>query len=60
MDSRRKYNNFYVSFGGIKIMAKSDCVFAGEENSDGLVWCEKKNIYVTAKERDTCEFYQPK
>jgi len=41
-------------------MAKSDCVFAGEENSEGLVWCEKKNIYVTAKEKDTCEFYDKK
>jgi len=41
-------------------MAKSDCVFAGEENSEGLIWCQQKNIYVTAKEKDTCEFYQPK
>lgn len=41
-------------------MAKSDCVFAGEENSDGLVWCEKKNIYVSAKEKDTCPDYDKK
>ncbi|MFW9825162.1 MAG: hypothetical protein ACFFDB_09850 [Promethearchaeota archaeon] len=39
-------------------MAKSDCKFAGAENSDGLIWCEKKNIYVTAKEKDTCEYYE--
>ena len=41
-------------------MAKSDCVFAGEENSEGLIWCEKKNIYVTAKEKDICGDYQKK
>ena len=39
-------------------MAKSDCVHAGDENSEGLVWCNKKNIYVSAKEKDTCGDYQ--
>ncbi|MFW9846475.1 MAG: hypothetical protein ACFFD6_06995 [Candidatus Thorarchaeota archaeon] len=39
-------------------MAKSDCVHAGDENPQGLVWCEKKKIYVSAMEKDTCEFYE--
>lgn len=38
-------------------MASSDCVHAGDENSDGLIWCKKKKLYVTAKEKDTCEYY---
>ncbi|MGQ4876565.1 MAG: hypothetical protein ACP6IY_21070 [Promethearchaeia archaeon] len=37
-----------------------DCKYAGEENSEGLLWCEKKKIYVTGKEQDTCSFYEPK
>ncbi|MEE9379361.1 MAG: hypothetical protein V3V33_15155 [Candidatus Lokiarchaeia archaeon] len=41
-------------------MVKSDCVFAGTVNSAGLVWCEKKNIYVSAQEKDSCEFYEKK
>ena len=41
-------------------MAKSDCVYAGQENADGLVWCDKKNIYVTAKEKDTFSDYEKK
>jgi hypothetical protein len=41
-------------------MANSDCIHAGEENSEGLIWCNKKNIYVTAKEKDTCPDYQKK
>ena len=38
----------------------SDCVFAGEVNDQGLIWCEKKNIYVTGKEKETCEYYKKK
>ncbi|MHA1294240.1 MAG: hypothetical protein ACTSQJ_16425 [Promethearchaeota archaeon] len=39
-------------------MVKCDCKWAGEENSDGLHWCEKKQIYVTGKEQDTCQDYE--
>jgi hypothetical protein len=39
-------------------MAKSDCKHAGEENADGLIWCEKKNVYTTGKEKDTCPDYE--
>ncbi|MFX0055196.1 MAG: hypothetical protein ACFFAX_00285 [Promethearchaeota archaeon] len=41
-------------------MAISDCKYAGGANAQGLVWCEKKNIYVSAKEKDSCEFYEKK
>ncbi len=62
MEARRKYVYFYskirINIGGIKKMAKSDCKYAGDENSDGLVWCTKKNIYVSAKEKDTCTDYE--
>ena len=39
-------------------MAKSDCIHAGDENSAGLVWCAKKNIYVSATEKDSCPDYE--
>ncbi|MHA1907282.1 MAG: hypothetical protein ACW98Y_08305 [Candidatus Thorarchaeota archaeon] len=39
-------------------MASSDCVHAGDANSSGLLWCKKKNIYVSAQERDTCPDYE--
>ena len=39
-------------------MATSDCKYAGATDPNGLVWCEKKNIYVSAKEKDSCEFYE--
>ncbi|MHA1283300.1 MAG: hypothetical protein ACTSVV_05210 [Promethearchaeota archaeon] len=39
-------------------MVACDCKWAGEENSNGLHWCEKKQIYVTGKEQDTCEFFE--
>ncbi|MFW9804225.1 MAG: hypothetical protein ACFFFC_16310 [Candidatus Thorarchaeota archaeon] len=41
-------------------MATSDCRYAGNTNPQGLVWCEKKNIYVSAKEKDSCEYYEKK
>lgn len=41
-------------------MAKSDCVHAGEENTEGLIWCEKRQFYATGKEKDTCPDYQKK
>ena len=36
----------------------SDCKWAKSDNEQGLVWCDKKNIYVSAKEKDSCEFYE--
>lgn len=39
-------------------MSSSDCIHAGEENAAGQIWCEKKNIYVSAEEAETCEFYE--
>ena len=36
----------------------SDCEYAGATNSQGMIWCEKKNIYVTGKEKDTCPDYK--
>ena len=36
----------------------SDCKYAGDTNSAGMVWCDKKKIYVSAKEKDNCEFYE--
>lgn len=41
-------------------MSLSDCKYAGATNSDGLIWCEKKKIYVTAKEKNTCPHYDKK
>ena len=42
-------------------MAINNCKWAGEEvNSDGLVWCEKRKVYVTGMETDTCSDYQKK
>jgi hypothetical protein len=38
-------------------VAVSDCKYAGDTNSAGQVWCAKKNIYVSAKEKDTCADY---
>ncbi|MHA2078626.1 MAG: hypothetical protein ACW99X_13625 [Candidatus Thorarchaeota archaeon] len=41
-------------------MASSDCIHAGDSNSQGQVWCAKKNIYVSAMEKDTCADYEKK
>jgi hypothetical protein len=41
-------------------MATSDCVHAGDSNPQGMVWCKKKNIYVSALEKDTCPDYVKK
>lgn len=38
----------------------SDCKFAGDTNPEGLVWCDKKNIYVSGTEKDSCADYEPK
>jgi len=38
----------------------SDCVYAGDINPEGLVWCKKKNIYVSGKEKETCQYYEKK
>jgi hypothetical protein len=40
--------------------AKSDCKYAGEPNETGMIWCEKLGIYVSGKEKDTCEHYEKK
>ena len=39
-------------------MATSDCKYAGDTNAAGQIWCNKKQIYVSAKEKENCEFYQ--
>ncbi len=39
-------------------MASSDCKHIGKANAQGLLWCKKKNIYVTANEKDTCPDYE--
>ena len=39
-------------------MTGSDCKYAGNTNAQGQVWCDKKKIYVSAKEKDTCEDYE--
>lgn len=41
-------------------LALSDCIHAGDTNPQGLVWCVKKKIYVSAKEKDTCPDYEKK
>jgi len=38
----------------------SDCKYAHPDSSTGLFWCEKKKIHVDGKEKDNCEFYEPK
>ena len=35
----------------------SDCIYAGEKNAVGQIWCEKKKIYVSGTEKDTCSDY---
>ena len=39
-------------------MTGSDCKYAGDTNAQGQVWCDKKKIYVSAQEKDTCEDYE--
>ncbi len=39
-------------------MASCDCKHAGESNAAGLIWCEKKKLYVPAEEKDTCPHYE--
>jgi hypothetical protein len=41
-------------------MNTSDCKYAGDVNPEGLMWCKKKNIYVTGQEKDTCPDYEKK
>ena len=36
----------------------SDCKYAGDDTEEGLVWCNKKNIYVSAKEKENCPDYE--
>jgi len=35
----------------------SDCKYAGEKNAAGQIWCSKKNLYVSGKEKETCVDY---
>lgn len=38
----------------------SDCKHAGDKNAQGLLWCNKKNRYVSGdeSEKDNCEDYE--
>lgn len=36
----------------------SDCEHAGKISATGMIWCEQRKIYVSGKERETCEFYK--
>ena len=36
----------------------SDCTYAGDKNSQGQLWCTKKNIYVSGLEKDSCSDYE--
>ena len=49
--------NFDIKKRRNKKMA-SDCTFAGDKNSQGQMWCKKKNIYVTGLEKDSCSDYE--
>ncbi|MGQ4834732.1 MAG: hypothetical protein ACP6IS_12680 [Candidatus Asgardarchaeia archaeon] len=42
-------------------MAKTceNCKYAGQVDAT-MVWCTKKNIYVSKQSAETCEFYEPK
>jgi len=40
-----------------KEFISSDCKYAYNPNPTGLYWCDKKKIYVTGLEKQTCEFY---
>ncbi len=35
----------------------SDCKYAFNPNPTGLYWCNKRNIYVTGLEKQTCKYY---
>ena len=39
---------------------RGECKHAGPKNAAGLIWCEKKNRYVTGEERPTCEDWEAK
>lgn len=36
----------------------SDCKYAGEKNAAGQIWCNKKNIYVSGTEKNSCPDYE--
>ena len=36
----------------------SDCKHAGDKNAAGMIWCAKKNIYVSGTEKDHCADYE--
>jgi hypothetical protein len=38
----------------------SNCKYSGETNPEGLIWCTKKNIYVSGQEKDSCADFVPK
>jgi hypothetical protein len=37
-----------------------DCKHAEGKNAQGLIWCSKKNIYVSDKAYESCEYYEKK
>ena len=41
-------------------MIEGKCIHAGDRNSQGLLWCNKKNRYVSGDdaEKDHCEDYE--
>ncbi|MHA1785003.1 MAG: hypothetical protein ACTSVE_07365 [Candidatus Helarchaeota archaeon] len=41
-------------------MGEINCKYAELRNSDGMIWCNKKNIYVTGNEEKNCEFFEAK
>ncbi len=38
-------------------MEKSDCKHA-QTSETGMIWCDKYQRYASAKEKETCEFYE--
>ena len=37
---------------------RGECKHAGDKNELGLIWCGKKNRYVTGNERPTCNDWE--
>ena len=38
----------------------SNCIYAGEKNSLGLLWCNKKKVYISGEEIDECKEFKNK
>ncbi|MHA1295187.1 MAG: GNAT family N-acetyltransferase [Promethearchaeota archaeon] len=41
-----------------KEQLSTDCIHANVQNPSGLYWCDKKQIYVTCLEKQTCPYYK--